>query len=602
MPKLLCSLGSSAYVVMEAYLYSDYKFNEVHVITSVSETTDNPIQEVKKWFSKNAPEIQLTIDRVDGFSDLKTNQDHELFEETLFRWILEKAPDPEQRIICLAGGFKTMSSSMQQAAVMLGAQEVFHVLAPIDVKSPEKLLEARDHNLIHPISLGSERGWPQLLHLRAQEYPLKRVIDKIAPASPASLRQRLFHTLSAHRNLTENFSIISKLPFPILATCSPAQLDSLREPIECSSHVDQAWLRDLPKVELHCHLGGFATHGEDLEKVRKSAIYSEKLPELQEIIYPEEWPYPAQPITLDDYMKLGDNNGSKILRDPGCLIKQCELLYQRLIEDKVLYAEIRCSPNNYASDSRSAWKVLDDIRNTFQQCMEKSKKETSDYCHINLIIIASRKNVGDRSDISRHLSLAVTAADHWKEPHTCRVVGVDLAGFENKETRASLFMTDFEPVHRVGLAVTIHAGENDDAEGVWQAVFKLNARRLGHALHLKDSPDLMRVVAERGIAVEMCPLANLQIKGYHIKDYQAVGDYPALDYLNNQGIAVTLNTDNMGISAGNLTDNLIAVGKLCPNLNKIDILGMLSHSIDHAFLYSHERQHLLERFISQLKI
>src|SRR5690606_37980164 len=119
---------------------------------------------------------------------------------------------------------------------------------------------------------------------------------------------------------------------------------------------------------------------------------------------------------------------------------------------------------------------------------------------------------GDRSDISRHLALAITAAQHWTTG--CRVVGVDLAGFEHRDTRAALFATDFEPIHRVGLAVTVHAGDNDDAEGIWQAVFKLNARRLAHALHLIQDPDLRRAVAERHIGVEMCPYANMQNKGY----------------------------------------------------------------------------------------
>ncbi len=54
-------------------------------------------------------------------------------------------------------------------------------------------------------------------------------------------------------------------------------------------------------------------------------------------------------------------------------------------------------------------------------------------------------------------------------------------------------------------------GENDDAEGIWQAVFKLNALRLGHALHLGQAPDLLQAVADRAVAIEMCPYANVHI-------------------------------------------------------------------------------------------
>ena len=34
-------------------------------------------------------------------------------------------------------------------------------------------------------------------------------------------------------------------------------------------------------------------------------------------------------------MKLGDASGSALLKDPGCLRQQCELLYEHLVEQKV---------------------------------------------------------------------------------------------------------------------------------------------------------------------------------------------------------------------------------------------------------------------------
>ncbi|RYD25991.1 MAG: hypothetical protein EOP86_26580, partial [Verrucomicrobiaceae bacterium] len=251
-----------------------------------------------------------------------------------------------------------------------------------------------------------------------------------------------------------------------LATWTGAQLEWLRQPLDPDSGNDRAWVAGLPKIELRCHLGGFATHGESLDRVRTAADSPGTLPPPGGPALPEHWPFPPAPIGLNAYTRLGDANGSRLLKDPGCLRAQCRLLYQELLRDHVVYAEIRCSPNNYTSSGRSAWDVLGDIRAVFQECMEREPG-----CEVNLLIIATRKNGGDRSDISRHLALAITAAQHWTDG--CRIAGVDLAGFENKDTRAALFATDFEAVHRVGLAVTVHAGENDDAEGIWQAVFKL---------------------------------------------------------------------------------------------------------------------------------
>lgn len=194
------------------------------------------------------------------------------------------------------------------------------------------------------------------------------------------------------------------------------------------------------------------------------------------------------------------------------------------------------------------------------------------------------------AEASRHLALAITAADQWRGDHQCRVVGVDLAGFESRETRAALFMTDFEAVHRVGLAVTVHAGENDDAEGIWQAVFKLDARRLGHALHLADAPDLLRAVADRGVGVEMCPYANVQIKGF--APIHGVASYPLRRDLE-AGVRVTANTDNLGISAASLSDNLLLLAQLCPGITRREILQLQRNALDAAFISAQQRGPLL---------
>ena len=205
---------------------------------------------------------------------------------------------------------------------------------------------------------------------------------------------------------------------------------------------------------------------------------------------------------------------------------------------------------------------------------------------MNLIIIATRRQGGDyRTAIGRHLTLAATAAEHWAESSGCRVVGVDLAGYEDITTRAHYFRDDFHAIHRLGLALTVHAGENDDAEGIWSAIFDLNARRVGHALSLGESKDLLRSVADRRIGIEMCPYANLQIKGFPL-DAEVMGSpvaYPLLRYLE-AGVCVTVNTDNIGISAASLTDNMLLLTRLCPGITRLHILELIRNGIDQSFL------------------
>jgi adenosine deaminase len=536
MPVLLVSLGTSWAVVPEAFHLlppGPAGFSAVHVLTTASPKIDTGIASIRDWFGTRYPGVTLSISRVAGFTDLQSEAEHFAFEEVLFRWLLASAPAPQARYVCLAGGFKTMSAAMQRASTLFGAAEVFHVLADPSVNTAALVDAAVTAGQISFIRLGPEAGWPQLQPLHFRDFPLDRSPPDLVLTPGHDLGNRVRRLLDAQRHLATHFEEISSLPFSVLALLSPSRLDWLRQPFNPAHAGDRAWLKARPKIELHCHLGGFATHGPELAAVRATAPHPAALPALRDCAPPAGWPEPPTPCGLEPYRKLGDNNGSALLRDPGCLRAQCEHLYAHFLEQNIVYAEVRCSPANYSTPGRSPFAVLSEIREHFQRCMNvaagvppavsppavlpagKMPASTPGrYCHVNLLIIATRQDRGDfRSAISRHLTLAVTAAEHWTDDNSCRVVGVDLAGFEDPSTRAHYFRDDFKPAQRCNLALTVHAGENDDSEGIWSAVLDLGARRLGHALALQESRDLLRTVADRAIAVEMCPYANLQIKG-----------------------------------------------------------------------------------------
>src|SRR5690625_7917110 len=76
------------------------------------------------------------------------------------------------------------------------------------------------------------------------------------------------------------------------------------------------------------------------------------------------------------------------------------------IQQNVRYAEVRCSPYNYAKDTLNwAQEVLELILQTFNSEMDKHDFQ----CIVKILIIATRKDKGDLSDISMHLSLAITS-------------------------------------------------------------------------------------------------------------------------------------------------------------------------------------------------
>jgi adenosine deaminase len=577
---LLVTTGTSYGVILMAYFLKKEETNAVHIIGTDNTKTNYEL--LNNFFAEIGIEYTITI--IQNYKGIDTPEDHYIYQECLYNWYLSKTTDVLPNI-CLAGGMKSMSACMYKAAHLFGANNVFHVLNESRTDDPIEieLLIAKQRAVA--LDLGSEPGWETFKNLWLNNLNKNKIGKKHNGIH--YIEQPKLLTLSSNiqdviTRVQVHFSnkVKDEYPFQSILLLPADKLSWLNEVVDPVK--DKAWIAALPKVDLHCHLGGFATFNEALNLVKQAAAHPENILNTPTVPLPLNWPYPIEPITLDAYMHLGDANGSALLFDEGCLRKQIQLLYAHFKSENVKYAEVRCSPDNYRTASKSTWDVLQFIIKQFEGCMQLDTD--TDICYVNIILIATRKENGDMSSISRHLALAVTAVQHQETilyANKCNIVGVDLAGYESKETRAGYFTADFTGVHRCGLAITAHAGENDNAEGIWEAVYKLNARRLGHALHLIDSNSLMQTVIDRKIGVEMCPLANYQIKGFKPM-LHSTKEYPLKKYLDS-GVLVSVNTDNIGISGGGITENFLLAVKMCPGLTRMDILQLIKNALEISF-------------------
>jgi len=592
---LLLTVGGAIGVVIQAYLLNIDIVTEIHVFGTDNDKTD--YKALEEYLLSTQKPYSITI--LKDYNEINSNYDQQVFEECLLRWYLRYAKKVNP-IVCIAGGFKSMSASIHKLTHFLGASKVFHMLSKFNNSDPIEIQNAIANNTVVEINMGEETGWINIRsvllsfldwHVLRNENSNIQYIEIPKQFNLTSTLQTI--TISLKDQYSNSKTL--EYPFNSLILLSPQYLNWLREPLDGGNDYD--WIKSLPKIDLHCHLGGFATHGDLLYEVQQAHSAPNDFIFSKEPNYPESWPKPKQCISLNEYMNLGNATGSSLLKDYESLKKHIFLMYKHFCEQNLKYVEVRCSPDNYSSSLLSSWKVLEFICETFQKEMIKN-----DFiCHVNLIVIATRKSDGDLSAISRHLALAITVSQHQKSfifNKMCTVVGVDLAGFESKETRAGYFAADFIGVHRCGLAVTAHAGENDLVEGIWQAVFQLNTRRLGHALHLLDSPDLMRSVVDRKIGIEMCPFANYQIRGFvPMKNINV--NYPLMNYLK-MGALVSVNTDNIGISNANISDNYLFLSELCPDISRMDVLQLIRNAIETAFIPSEFRIKLISQFSDQI--
>ena len=175
------------------------------------------------------------------------------------------------------------------------------------------------------------------------------------------------------------------------------------------------------------------------------------------------------------------------------------------------------------------------------------------------IVIADRTQ--SREEISGVVKWAVDMRQTMGDGF---IAGLDLAGDEHLTASHDEIAACFEPAFASCLPVTIHAGEGEQPDAIWQSVYRLHADRIGHGLTIGDHPDLLKRFRDRGICVELCPTSNVEVVGFCDPAQPASLDCPEypLQYLRQSGLMVTLCTDNPGISRTTLADEYLAAARM----------------------------------------
>ena len=194
---------------------------------------------------------------------------------------------------------------------------------------------------------------------------------------------------------------------------------------------------------------------------------------------------------------------------------------------------------------------------------------------VNLIGILSR-SYGEQSCM-RELQALLTAKD--------AIVALDLAGDE-KGFPAIRFKQHFKLARDVGWNITVHAGEADGPQSIWQAIVELGATRIGHGVAAREDAGLMDFMANNGISIECCLTSNFQTGAC-----TDIAQHPIKTFIE-KGIVVTLNTDDPGVSGIEIGDEYKlareVVGLSTKQLEQIQVNG-----VDVAFVGDSVKAELL---------
>ncbi|WP_298819867.1 adenosine deaminase [Chloroflexus sp.] len=282
--------------------------------------------------------------------------------------------------------------------------------------------------------------------------------------------------------------------------------------------------RDLPPIDLHRHLDGNVRLTTILELAR---AYGIRLPaDNVEELRPHAQIQDVVASVMDFIARFALLKLVCVAEDAVARIAEENV--EDTAREGIDYIELRCSPacmgERYGLDPT---RVLAAVCRGVKAGMARYPVQ------VQIIGIMSR-HLGEES-YWRELEAAIALMGEG-------VIGIDLAGDE-ANFPGTRFVRHFARARAAGLRITVYAGEAAGAWSVRQAIEELGAERIGHGARASEDPAVMRLIAERGITLEVCPTSNVQT--------QTVPDYARHPppQLLRAGQRVTLNSDDPGISA-----------------------------------------------------
>lgn len=316
-------------------------------------------------------------------------------------------------------------------------------------------------------------------------------------------------------------------------------------------------LKQLPKIELHCHLDGSL-----------SQIYLEE--RLQRAVAKSEMSVSDDCQSLAEYLEKFDLPCQCLMDEEGLIQAGIDIL-ENMSQEHVIYAEIRFAPMLLLSESMNEEQIIEAV---LKGLAEGSKR----YGVKAQLIICLMRHQSFEENLR-----ALKAAEKFLGKGVC---ALDLAGGEAEHPMAE-FMELFGIAKEKKIPFTLHAGECGSVENIADSV-AAGAGRVGHGIAARGNAQMKAILKEKKIGIEMCPISNLQTKSV-----KGPEEYPLKEFLE-EGLRVTINTDNRSVSDTSLTKELAMIQETY-GVTDEEICQMMKNAVEVAFLGEEEKEELRRR-------
>ena len=314
----------------------------------------------------------------------------------------------------------------------------------------------------------------------------------------------------------------------------------------------EAFIRQLPKAELHLHLEGSLEPELMFELAKRNGI---ELPYASADEVRAAYEFTDLQSFLDIYYQCAD-----VLRTEQDFYDMTWAYLLHCQQDGVVHTEPFFDPQTHTDRGIAFETVITGIHRALQDGEAKLNITSG------LILC-----------FLRHLSeeAAFATLDEAK-PHLDKIIGVGLDSSE-VEHPPEKFARVFDAAGELGLHRVAHAGEEGPAEYIDTALARLQVERIDHGVRCVDDPELVEALAKTRIPLTVCPLSNTRLKVY-----EAMTEHPILTLLE-KGLCVTVNADDPAFFGGYLVDNYMALVSAL-SLTEEQAIALAANSIEAAFI------------------
>ncbi|MCB2222810.1 MAG: adenosine deaminase [Actinobacteria bacterium] len=323
----------------------------------------------------------------------------------------------------------------------------------------------------------------------------------------------------------------------------------------------EAFIRGLPKVELHLHIEGTLEPEMMFELAARNGI---ELPFADVEAVRAAYEFTDLQSFLDIYYQ-----GAAVLQTEQDFYDLMWAYLERMAGENLRHAEIFFDPQTH-TERGIPFEV-------FMGGFARARADAEERFGISTMLIMC---------FLRHLSgddAVATMREAMPFAGQITAVGLDSGERGNPPER---FAEAYAMASAAGLRAVAHAGEEGPPAYITGALDVLGAERIDHGVACEQDDALVARLADEGIPLTMCPLSNVKLRVFgRLEEHN-------LKRLMDRGVKVTVNSDDPAYFGGYLSENYAALQRAL-GLTRDDLVALARNGIEATFLDGGAKQRLL---------